>query len=84
MGFAPHQLKALGLDYEVPPQLTRNWQDGEVYAVGDLFQNFALRPDTRRVTSFSLKNQSVKFSPAIVFLPVQSAEPICRAAISSN
>jgi hydroxyacylglutathione hydrolase len=36
MGFAPHQLKALGLDYEVPPQLTRNWQDGEVYAVGDL------------------------------------------------
>ena len=25
MGFAPHQLQALGLDYEMPPQLTRNW-----------------------------------------------------------
>lgn len=37
MGFAPHQLKALGLDYETPPLLTRRWQDGEVYAVGDLF-----------------------------------------------
>ena len=36
MGFAPHQLKALGLDYETPPRLTRNWQDGETYAVGDL------------------------------------------------
>ncbi|HEX8638780.1 MAG TPA: MBL fold metallo-hydrolase [Pyrinomonadaceae bacterium] len=36
MGFAPHQLQALGLDYETPPQLTRNWKNGEVYAVGDL------------------------------------------------
>lgn len=36
MGFAPHQLKALGLDYEMPPQLTRNWLDGEIYTVGDL------------------------------------------------
>jgi hydroxyacylglutathione hydrolase len=29
-------LKALGLDYEIPPPLTRNWQDGEIYAVGSL------------------------------------------------
>lgn len=36
MGIQPHQLKALGLDYDDPPQLTRNWQDGEVYKVGDL------------------------------------------------
>jgi hydroxyacylglutathione hydrolase len=36
MGIQPHQLKSLGLDYDDPPQLTRNWQDGEVYAVGDL------------------------------------------------
>lgn len=36
MGFSPHQLKALGLDYERPPQLTRYWQDNEIYAVGDL------------------------------------------------
>jgi hydroxyacylglutathione hydrolase len=36
MGFAPHQLKALGLDYEKPPQITRNWQDGEIYPVGNL------------------------------------------------
>jgi hydroxyacylglutathione hydrolase len=36
MGIPLEQLKALGLEYEVPPRLTRNWQDGEVYAVGNL------------------------------------------------
>lgn len=36
MGFQPHQLKDLGLDYEDPPKLTRNWTDGEVYPVGNL------------------------------------------------
>lgn len=35
-GLSPHQLKPLGLDYENPPQLTRNWQDGEIYQVGNL------------------------------------------------
>lgn len=32
----PEQLKALGLEYEVPPKLTRNWRDGETYEVGKL------------------------------------------------
>jgi hydroxyacylglutathione hydrolase len=36
MGLSPHQLKPLGLDYENPPRLKRNWQDGEIYAVGNL------------------------------------------------
>ncbi len=36
MGIPREQLKALGLEYEVPPKLTRNWQDGETYAVGKL------------------------------------------------
>ncbi len=36
MGIPPHQFKSLGLDYEVPPDLTRFWRDGEVYAVGEL------------------------------------------------
>jgi glyoxylase-like metal-dependent hydrolase (beta-lactamase superfamily II) len=36
MGIPREQLKALGLEYEVPPTLTRNWQDGEIYTVGTL------------------------------------------------
>ena len=36
MGLQPHQLAALGLEYEDPPSLTRNWSDGEVYEVGEL------------------------------------------------
>ncbi len=36
MGIPRQQLKALGLEYETPPQLTRHWQDGEIYAVGNL------------------------------------------------
>lgn len=36
MGMSPHQLKDLGLDFDVPPPLTRNWEDGEIYTVGSL------------------------------------------------
>jgi hydroxyacylglutathione hydrolase len=36
MGIQPHQMAALGFDYEDPPRLTRNWIDGEIYEVGTL------------------------------------------------
>ncbi len=36
MGIQPQQMKALGFDYAMPPQLTRNWEHGETYAVGNL------------------------------------------------
>lgn len=36
MGIEPHQLKALGLEYETPPPISRFWQDDEIYAVGNL------------------------------------------------
>lgn len=36
MGIPREQFKVLGLEYEIPPKLTRNWQDGEIYAVGNL------------------------------------------------
>ncbi|MBX3289085.1 MAG: MBL fold metallo-hydrolase [Acidobacteria bacterium] len=36
MGLPPEQLSALGLDYDVPPPITRYWTDGEEYAVGEL------------------------------------------------
>lgn len=35
-GLSPHQLKPLGMDYKDPPMLSRNWQDGEIYEVGNL------------------------------------------------
>lgn len=41
MGVQPHQLAALGLDYDTPPKITRNWQDGEIYEVGKL--RFSIR-----------------------------------------
>lgn len=41
MGIQPHQMKALGLDYEAPPPVTRNLNHGEIYAVGNL--NFSIR-----------------------------------------
>ena len=28
--------KALGFEFDAPPPLSRNWQDGEIYAVGNL------------------------------------------------
>ena len=36
LGIPQHQLKILGFEYELPPKLTRNWEDGEIYEVGNL------------------------------------------------
>jgi hydroxyacylglutathione hydrolase len=36
MGMQPHQLKAMGLEYDEPPPVTRHWRHGEFYEVGDL------------------------------------------------
>lgn len=36
MGLPQHQLKALGFEYDAPPKLTRNWEDGEIYEAGNL------------------------------------------------
>ena len=36
MGIQPHQMAALGFDYQDPPKLTRSWIDGEIYDVGTL------------------------------------------------
>ncbi len=36
LGIPRHQLKILGFEYAAPPRLTRNWQDGEIYTVGNL------------------------------------------------
>ncbi len=36
MGIQPHQLAALGFDYEEPPQVTRNVEDGEILEIGKL------------------------------------------------
>jgi len=36
LGVQPHQFKELGMDYENPPALTRNWQHGEIYELGEL------------------------------------------------
>ena len=36
MGLQDVQLKALGMDYDAPPALTRNWKHGETYSVGSL------------------------------------------------
>lgn len=36
LGMQPYQIKSMGLEYDDPPKLTRNWRHGEVYNVGDL------------------------------------------------
>jgi len=36
MGIRPHQLESLGFKYDEPPKLTRNWEHGETYVVGNL------------------------------------------------
>lgn len=36
MGIPSFALKSMGLEFEIPPKLSRNWQDGEIYQVGNL------------------------------------------------
>lgn len=39
LGLRQEQLAAMGLEYEAPPKITRYWQHGEDYAVGELIFN---------------------------------------------
>lgn len=41
MGIQPHQLAAMGFDYEEPPKVTRNVKHGEILEVGEL--RFSIR-----------------------------------------
>ena len=41
MGIQPHQMESLGMAYDDPPKLTRNWQHNEIYEVGEL--RFSIR-----------------------------------------
>lgn len=36
MGIPQSQLAAMGFDYDDPPSVSRNWQHGEIYEVGNL------------------------------------------------
>jgi len=36
MGIQPHQLAALGMDYDEPPKITRNVEHGEVLEIGNV------------------------------------------------
>ena len=36
LGMQLHQARQLGMEYEVPPKISRNWQHDEVYQVGGL------------------------------------------------
>lgn len=62
MGLPQVQLSALGLDYEQPPMLTRNWEHGERYAVGDLvFDVYHCPGHTRGHVVLAEKNEKKVF-----------------------
>jgi hydroxyacylglutathione hydrolase len=62
MGMPQSQLKALGFEYENPPKLTRNWEDGETYVVGKLsFKIFHTPGHTRGHVVFFEETQRKVF-----------------------
>lgn len=36
LGIQPHQLRALGLEFDKPPPIKRYWQHGEIFELGEL------------------------------------------------
>jgi hydroxyacylglutathione hydrolase len=36
LGIQPQQARQLGMEYDEPPKLTRNWEHGETYKLGEL------------------------------------------------
>ena len=36
LGIDPEQMRALGMNYDEPPPVSRNWEHGEVYEVGEM------------------------------------------------
>lgn len=68
MGIPPHQLKALGLDFDAPPPLTRNWQENEIYAVGNLnFKVLHTPGHTRGHVTFVEETEKKVFSGDCLF-----------------
>lgn len=62
MGIPQTQLKALGMDYGNPPAITRYWNDGEVYEVGELrFTILHCPGHTRGHVVFAEKNEKKVF-----------------------
>lgn len=62
MGIPRSQLKALGLEYAEPPRLTCNWNDGEIYQVGQMSFEIAHCPGhTPGHVIFAEKNEEVVF-----------------------
>ncbi len=68
MGIPREQLKALGLEYDVPPRLTRHWRDGEIYAVGNLnFKILHCPGHTRGHVIFAEQNERKVFGGDCLF-----------------
>ena len=62
MGVPRSQLKILGLEYDVPPKLTRNWKNDEIYAVGNLHFKVTHCPGhTRGHVVFTEESERVVF-----------------------
>lgn len=62
MGLPQTQLAALGLDYSEPPKLTRNWEHGERYEVGELdFDIYYCPGHTRGLVVLAEKNEKKVF-----------------------
>ncbi len=62
LGIQPEQMSALGFDYDAPPKLSRNWVDGETYAVGSLqFKIFHCPGHTRGHVVLAEETQKVVF-----------------------
>lgn len=69
MGIQQHQLASLGLDFEDPPKLTRNWEHGEIYDVGTLKFNVLHCPGhTRGHVILAEKNNKKVFVGDVLFL----------------
>jgi hydroxyacylglutathione hydrolase len=69
MGIQPHQLAALGLDYEEPPRLTRSWEHGEIFEVGTLkFKVLHCPGHTRGHVVLAEENNKKVFVGDVLFL----------------
>ncbi|MEW6362565.1 MAG: MBL fold metallo-hydrolase [Pyrinomonadaceae bacterium] len=69
LGFAPHQLKALGFDYSQPPEITRYVVDGDILTIGNLSFRVSHCPGhTPGHITLTEDNERVTFTGDCLFL----------------
>jgi glyoxylase-like metal-dependent hydrolase (beta-lactamase superfamily II) len=84
MGIQPHQLAALGMDYDEPPKITRNVEHGEVLEIGNVKLEVRHCPGHTLGHIVLVAHKEGRCSQETAFFRERLDAPTCRAVTMAN